>query len=392
MQLQINKRHSADSIAPEQFVTVRGTRFHYIWLRENCPSCRHTAPLQQLYDPKISDRPENPQPLSVELTEEQLIIEWDETPAHRSFFSLDWLLENAYDPQPPEKSKDYILWERKQLELEPPQAYDVRELKDDSWMNQLFTRGFVVLKHIPPSALASWLSAIGPIYNIDYGTIFALNTETGKQKLKATISHPPEIAPEKVSETVSAASSPQDGCALPAHNDLSYWGGHRLAQFLYCVEHQAIGGESILVDGFRIAEDFRQDYPHYFQLLVETPVQFWLLDQNHQYLFCNTAPILECDRLGNLTTVRFSKRNCRPQLPFAQLEDFYQAYNTFFRYLKNPAYQYQFCLEPQDCLLFQNFRILHGRTAFNPASGKRKLNAGYLDWNFFVGRKNFVQL
>ncbi|WP_287287707.1 TauD/TfdA family dioxygenase, partial [Okeania sp. SIO2B9] len=111
--------------------------------------------------------------------------------------------------------------------------------------------------------------------------------------------------------------------------------------------------------------------------------------ENHHYRFCNTATILECDRYGNLTTVRFSKRNCRPHLPFEQLEYFYQAYHAFFRYLKKPDYQYQFQLKSHNCLLFQNFRILHGRTAFDPALGNRKLNSGYVDWNFFVGRRNF---
>ncbi len=355
------------TIKTKPYITIRNKRFHYIWLRDNCPSCRYAAPYQQLSDPNISDRPENPQPLSVELNEEQLIIDWDETPVHRSVFDIEWLLENAYDPQPARESDSYLLWNRTQLELQSPKAYDVQAINDDSWLNQLFNLGFVVLENLAPNELESWLSSIGPIYNVDYGKIFALKTRAATKE----------------------SFPPRDGCALPPHNDLSYWGGHRLAQFLYCVEHQAIGGESFLVDGFRVAQDFRQDYPHYFQLLVETPVQFWLVDRHHQYRFCNSAPILECDHDGNLTTVRFSKRNCRPHLPFEQLEDFYQAYNTLFRYLKNPDYQHQFRLQAHSCLLFQNFRILHGRTAFDPATGNRKLNSGYVDWNFFVGRKNF---
>ena len=260
-----------------------------------------------------------------------------------------------------------MLWDRAKLGLQSPQSYDAQAIADNSWMNQLFRLGFVVFQNIPPSELKSFLLSVGPIYNIDYGTIFSLQNR----------STPQESTPRR------------DGCALPPHNDLSYLGRHYLAQFLYCVEHQATGGESILVDGFRVAQDFRQDYPDYFKLLVKTPVQFLLIDRHHQYRFCNTAPILECDHEANLTTVRFSKRNCRPHLPFEQLEEFYQAYNNFFHYLKNPDYQHQFCLQSQDCLLFQNFRILHGRTAFNLSTGNRQLNSGYLDWNFFVGRRNF---
>ncbi|MDJ1183751.1 TauD/TfdA family dioxygenase [Roseofilum casamattae] len=347
------------------FITIENKRFHYMWLRENCPSCRYAAPYQQLYDRNISDRPANPQPLSVELNAETLTIDWDETPAHRSVFSVKWLLEHSYDPEPELESDCSILWDKVTLTGRSPQPYDFRAINNDDWIEPLFTLGFVVLENIPPDELESFLSSIGPIYNVDYGTIVPLET---KDK--------------------SAASLPsRDGCALPPHNDLSYWGGHRLTQFLYCVDRQNPGGASILVDGFRVATDFRKDYPQYFQILAETPVQFWLADNMHRYQFCNTATILECDRAGNLTTVRFSSRNCRPQIPFAKLEAFYQAYNSFFLYLKNPDYHYQFHLKTHNCLLFQNFRILHGRTAFDPAIGSRKLSSGYLDWNFFAGRK-----
>ncbi|MDB9517251.1 TauD/TfdA family dioxygenase [Roseofilum reptotaenium CS-1145] len=355
------------AIQTQSFITVKNKRFHYIWLRENCPSCRYAAPYQQLYDPNISDRPENPQPLSVDLNEDTLIIDWDETPAHRSVFSVEWLLDHSYDPQPEVDSDNTILWDRAKLELRSPQTYDALKINNESWMEPLFRLGFVILENIAPDELESFLSSIGPIYNADYGKIMPLETrDRAKNSLPLS-----------------------DGCALPPHNDLSYWGGHHLAQFLYCVDHQNPGGYSILVDGFRVAEDFRQDHPQYFQILVETPVQFWLLDKMHQYQFCNTATILECDREGKLTTVRFSKRNCRPHLLFEELEHLYQAYHTFFRYLKKPDYQYQFQLQPHNCLLFQNFRVLHGRTAFDPALGNRKLSSGYLDWHFFVGRKMF---
>lgn len=367
MKLQTKYQEQSRIITQDKFIIVGGKRFHYIWLRENCPSCRYTAPLQQLYDPKISDRPENPQPLSVELNEENLIIDWDETPPHRSTFSLGWLVENAYDPQPKLESDAYFLWDQKRLKLQSPTTFDVNKINDDAWMDQLFSLGFVVLENIPPDGLESFLSSIGPIYNVDYGKIFTLQ-----------------------SGVMNKDSNPRrDGCALPVHNDLSYWGGHHLAQFLYCIENDTKGGESTLVDGFRVAQDFRQDYPDYFQKLVETPVQFWLIDHEHHYHFCKTASILECDNTGKLNTVRFSHRNCRPHLPFEQLEYYYQAYNSFYSYLKNPDYQYQFRLNPHNCILFQNFRILHGRTAFNPDTGTRKLNSGYLDWNFFVGRRNF---
>ena len=353
----------------QSFITIDNKRFHYIWLRENCSTCRYTSPYQQLYDRKISYRPENPQPLSVELNEKTLTIDWKETPAHRSVFSVDWLIENSYDPGPQLESDHSIFWDKATLESRSPNAYDARTIDRNNWMEALFRFGFVLLENMTPEELEPFLLDIGPIYNAHYGKIVPLQLNDSDKK--------------------TAYSSSRDGCPLPVHNDLSYWGGHRLVQFIHCIEHNNPGGASILVDGFRVASDFREDYPEYFQLLVDTPVQFLLSDQQNDYRFCNIATILECDRNGNLETIRFNKRNCRPQLSFTEIEEFYQAYNLFCRYLNHPQYQYQLKLEANNCLLFQNFRVLHGRTAFDPALGTRNLRTGYVDWNFFVGRRNF---
>jgi len=58
--------------------------------------------------------------------------------------------------------------------------------------------------------------------------------------------------------------------------------------------------------------------------------------------------------------------------------------------LKNPDYQYRYYLQPGDCLLVQNFRVLHGRTGFDPYSGQRHIEVGYIDWDYFVARKKFL--
>ncbi|NER99746.1 MAG: taurine catabolism dioxygenase TauD, partial [Symploca sp. SIO1B1] len=68
------------------------------------------------------------------------------------------------------------------------------------------------------------------------------------------------------------------------------------------------------------------------------------------------------------------------------------AYSTLLRYLKSPKYQYCFKLMPGDLLVFQNFRILHGRNAFVANSGHRELTVAYQSWDYFSGRHNFRNL
>ncbi len=68
--------------------------------------------------------------------------------------------------------------------------------------------------------------------------------------------------------TVKAIPNPDDlagSCyALTPHTDLSYMHTQPVVQFLHCLENEATGGESILVDGFRVARDFQKNHPEYF--------------------------------------------------------------------------------------------------------------------------------
>jgi alpha-ketoglutarate-dependent taurine dioxygenase len=346
------------------FVTVRGKRFHYSWLRDRCLSnqSRHPDSWEKLV--YLSDCTSPPEPLSVVEEDEKLIIEWNEKPSHRSIFPISWLMRHAYDAQPQSSSENVLLWDKAYLESKPVEKLDAYSTNTQLWISQFLSLGFVILKNIKTENLDSFLSSIGPIRDTEYGRIVTATVGKG------------------LSSTVKA---------LPPHNDLTYCSGHRLVQFIYCAENHATGGESLVVDGFRVAQQFRQDYPEYFQILVETPLNFWRVQQEHQYFFNSKQTIIELDRENNFTAIRFSQKNCMPNLPFEKVESFYQAYTAFSRYMNNLDYRYCFRLQPGECLLMQNFRILHGRSAFDPNSGSREMRVGYVDWDYFLGRYFYEQ-
>lgn len=344
----------------QRFVLVRGKRFPYTWLRDNCtsPKSRHPGSWEKLDN--IVHRPSIPEPVSVEERDDQLIIDWNENPPHRSIFPISWLLSQACDPSPEPFSEPIILWDKAWLEANPVHKYDTRSCSPESWMSQLFKLGFVILQNIPQEDLVSFITSFGPMRNSEYGPMTDLKTV---KDLPSTITGD-----------------------LPFHTDLTFWDGHRVAQFIYCVKHEAVGGESLAVDGFCIARDFQKNHPDYFQILTETPVQFRRLDRNHQYFYRTVSPIIELDNQGEVAAVRFSHKNCNPILPFDQIEGFYEAYRAFCGYINNSDYLYRFRLEAGDCFLFQNFRTLHGRTAFDPASGARELQVAYVEWDYFQAR------
>ncbi len=96
-------------------------------------------------------------------------------------------------------------------------------------------------------------------------------------------------------------------------------------------------------------------------------------------------------RYNEVSEICFSHKNCVRNVPCDQVESFYQAYSTFLGYLKNPTYQYHNYLQPGEAILLQNSRILHGRTAFEPASSSRHLETAYIDWDVLIGQAKFHQ-
>lgn len=361
-------------ITKESFLKVGSKRFHYIWLRDNClcPQCSHPTSFQKLYELSSTLSPE---PLSWQEEDGELRITWKEDPPHQSIFPISWLLAHAYDQeseitsinQQPEfdSYSQEILWDKAWIETNISQLQEALVSESDLWLNQLFTVGFTVLHNIEFKDLQPMLESIGPIYNSDYG-LFAPSKTTKEGK--------------DLAET---------GKAMSFHTDYTYWHTPPLLTSLYCVENDASGGESLIIDGFRVVEDFRQQYPSYFHILTQTPIQFKQVYTQWQYSYCRTQPILELDNSGKVTRINFANSHSYSlNLPFDQMEEFYAAYTTFFSYLKDPVYQYCFSLNPGDLLLMNDSRIMHGRKAF---VGSRHLEIGCISWDFVQARRRFYQ-
>jgi len=361
-------------ITKESFLKVGGKRFHYIWLRDNClcPNCRHPTSFQKLYEISSTSPPE---PLSVEEKDGELRIIWNEDPPHHSTFPISWLLSHGYDDELEQGSANQqaqtdphskeILWDKAWIEANISRLQEALASDPELWLNQLLTVGFTVLHNIEFKDLQPMLESIGPIYNSDYG-LFAPSKTTKERK--------------DLAET---------GKAMSLHTDYTYWDTPPLLTSLYCVENAASGGESLIIDGFRVVDDFRQKYPDYFQVLTQTPIQFKQLYNEWQYFYCRTQPVLELDDSGQVARINFANSHSYSlKLPFDQMEQFYAAYAAFFQYIKNPVYEYCFSLEPGDLLLMNDSRIMHGRKAF---TGNLHLEIACISWDFLKARERYNQ-
>lgn len=112
-------------------------------------------------------------------------------------------------------------------------------------------------------------------------------------------------------------------------------------------------------------------------MLTQTPVPFAFKDSETELYTCK--PIIEVDSEKLIREVRFSNLHVQPlRLSPERVSAFYEAYRRFAELVYAPDMQLTFNLDPGDCVIFDNTRILHARTAF-ASGGARHLQGAYAD-------------
>jgi len=88
-------------------------------------------------------------------------------------------------------------------------------------------------------------------------------------------------------------------------------------------------------------------------------------------------PVLRHDHTGQLVQVSFNNYDRAPfLLPEGEMIAFYDALRAFDLIANDPAMQWRHVLAPGEALLFDNWRVLHGRFAY---TGERRLCGGYVN-------------
>jgi gamma-butyrobetaine dioxygenase len=352
-------------MAGVDFVTVDGQRFHHVWLRDNCPcqACRDRSSFQKMHDP--CERAA--EPVRIDLRDDALVVTWSDDPAPH-VLPRRWLAANGYDRPRKAVAPPRRLWDAAALSADPPAIHDFARLDRDAWIADIGRLGFVRIGNLPRDALEAFVASIGPIsfYTSPVPFIAVKVTPRG--------------------DDIGLTSGP-----LSPHTDQSYMRHmHPLLLGLYSVSNDAPGGESILVDGYRVAAALEREAPGDFERLARTPVTFRQFDTAAGYHFTRTTPIISCDESGGVAALTFSHKNFAVDLPFADMAAFYAAYHNLLARLKDPASQHVFRIEPGQLLLVENDRVLHGRRPFDPTRGHRHLETIFLSWDYLAGRRDLA--
>jgi len=346
-------------------LTVDGTkhRFHAVWLRDNAWDAETRAPgngqkLTALRDinPEIaiSQAKITAGDLHVVFAPEQKTV----------VYSLNWLLTHSYDKaQPKQKGwlSDVIETWDSGLNSDVP-AQDLNSVLSSTdakrlWLSQVAKYGFGKLTGGPveDGALMKVVDLFGFVRETNYGRHFEVRTEVNPTNLAFT------------------------GLGLQAHTDNPYRDPVPTVQVLYCLESSAAGGENMVVDGFRAALRLREENPDWFAVLSRYCAKFEYAGENGVVLR-SRRPMIELAPDGELIAVRFNNRSAAAitDIPFDDMETYYAAYRRLGEIIDDPDMEVTFRLEPGDCFIVDNTRVLHARKAYS-GTGTRWLQGCYAD-------------
>jgi gamma-butyrobetaine dioxygenase len=354
---------------PDLELTIGGQvlRFPAVWLRDNCPCPECVAPgtTQKLRD--ITDLPNGVAVTPTEFAAGSVTVTFAPD-QHRATFSRSWLIAQApgRDGDGDGRTED-----DKQLWLPADLAPETGRFPRASWpryLGQPAERiralaavrrlGFVLLRGVPtePGAVLEVAASFGFVRETNYGRLFDVRVEPAPGNLAFT----------------SAAIRP--------HTDNPYRDPVPTVQLLHCLRAAGEGGDTGLVDGFAAVAALRAADPESFGTLTRTPAPFGYIDKATELRA--SQPLIELSLRGRVRGVRFNNRSMRPlRGSHAEITAFYAAYRRWAELLAEPARQLNLRLAPGDCLVFDNTRVLHARTAFSLSAGSpgRHLQGCYAD-------------
>jgi gamma-butyrobetaine dioxygenase len=338
-------------------------RFHALWLRDNAqdPETRSPANGQRLIT--LLDIPRETCIAGAEWIDGRLHIRF-EPEGKRVTFDPDWLLAHAYDTPTPIAagwtSADIVRWDGNLSDSLPVEDY--RTIVADNtarlcWLNQVRRYGFARLTGVPtaegvPLEVAN---LFGYVRETNYGRVFDVRAKTNPDNLANT------------------------NLGLQAHTDNPYRDPPPGLQILVCLENSVDGGESIVVDGFKVAERLQAKSPRSFELLARYCARFEYAGTKGVRLR-SKRPIIELGPDGELIAIRFNNRSAAPftDVPYDDMADYYAAYRQIAEIIEDPAMGITFKLAPGDLFIVDNLRVLHARTAIT-SSGERWLQGCYVD-------------
>ncbi|KAF5021764.1 hypothetical protein F66182_6214 [Fusarium sp. NRRL 66182] len=172
---------------------------------------------------------------------------------------------------------------------------------------------------------------------------------------------------------------------LGLHQDLLYLESPPAIQLLHCMENSCRGGESLFSDGLFAGKlMWLQDSPAVQNLArVKIPYHY----EKHGYFYRQKRSLFDVGPDGNLAAVYWSPPfQDRFQIPAVDARPWLEPAQLFDRLINDSEAMFEIKMQPGECVLFDNLRVMHGRNQFDVGGGSRWLRGAYIAREDFVSR------
>lgn len=335
--------------------------FAALWLRERSPDDKTRDPYT---GQRLIEAAELPLDLSIEAAEvdgRRLNLRFSDE--HHTTFEIAALFDEQGGDSPQR------LWDA--AGALSPEADFSTALEDDAtllaMLEALHHNGFVIVSGVPAhvEGMRPLIDRIGPLRHTNWGGIADVKSVADAYDLTMT----------------------QRG--LEPHTDNPYRDPIPGYIWLHCLTNAAEGGDSTLADGFMAARLLRQRDPSAYACLTQVTPSFRYRDAD-TYLE-SEGPLIELNSRGEPVRVRYSNRTEDiPALPAEELETYYAARRAFYRLITGEELTLHLKLDPGQMLIIDNYRLLHGRSAFQLAGGVRHMRQGYVDRDSTASRRRVL--
>ncbi|XP_018016351.1 trimethyllysine dioxygenase, mitochondrial isoform X2 [Hyalella azteca] len=317
----------------------------HVWLRDHCRCA-------QCYDPKtfqcnfdVATMPLNIRPSKIALLQDELHLTWPD--GHESRYTLQFLWHHSHGGHTSHARDTRVAWSAKTF---PPlhQISVPESTISGPGLRKVFTLleqyGVALITEVSPD-LDSTIAVsnhIGPTLKTFYGDTWVVRAN---------------------GERADAAYT---RVALGAHTDGTYFTQAPRVQVFHMVEAAPEGGETLLVDGLRVAQVMQTKHPDAYDFFSThaIPGQY-IGDGQQQYALLKT--FIHHPVTGAFQQFRYNLYDRAPlsTLSVGAVEQYYRHLQTLASVVTDQDAGVWLKLQPGSVLFVDNWRVLHGRAAFS---------------------------
>ena len=343
--------------------------YHPFWLRHQCECKVCGTPIDAVRGIRLLDIPPNVEPELLDNSNTDINIQWMPD-KHRSVYSARWLRNHCYSDQERARRKHLpTLWDDSIVDSLP--LFDFNQVEVD---------------------LAERLAMLESVRDYGFCQIINLSTESGQSRRLIELVGPQRqthFGTYNLSRKTNVDNAGDTTSELLPHVDEAYRLSCIGITVFQVLQPSSNGGDSTLVDGFQAAQRMQEKWPEDFDLLTRVPItaeRFDLganTDGQSRWYFAR-LPVIKLDSDGDISGVRLNERQIAPlDMPADLIEPCYRALRRMFEILYDPELIITLKLKVGEGLLFNNQRILHGRTEFDAEEPARSVLTSSVDLDDF---------